>query len=288
MAPRGWGRLSSCRARPPGSAPAARGETLDLVPDQATLDRETLIAEIATTLHETSAPQRTGDQSGEPAADRPSDDDRERAAEVVADLERLGLYPRERRPSGFGFFRHPLVVGAGIAVISALFASLLLPSFTRVSADRPKELELKRDIVSTLETSSAQALARGLALARSDVTAAGASADDKRITAYRKLYGAWLADAGAINAELFTYFPGSYEGGWRPFEDAIRKYLRLAGVVDPAVRGAAATRLRSYLNPRTSSTAQYRTIYASVPWDKLATGNTDPSPTSSRSSTCCS
>ena len=247
--------------------------------DPAELGRDALIAEIAATTHRTWLRQaaRNREVPVEQLGDVPTDDERERAADVVAALERLGLYPRIPRSSRLGFFRHPLVVGAGIAAISAVFASLLIPSITQVSADRPKELELKRGIVRALETSSAQTLARGLALARSDVSAAGGGARDVKLTVYRKLYGAWLADAGAINAELFTYFPTSYANGeWKHFETAVRKYLRLAGIIEPKVRTDAAGYLDPYLAPQPSSDAEYRRIYKSIPWKKLETGTHDP------------
>jgi hypothetical protein len=239
--------------------------------DPANRDRDALIEALAATLQQTSSPH-------DGVSGPPSDDDRERAAQIVTALERLSLFPRASfSRDGFAFFRHPLVVGAGIAVISALFASLLIPNFTRVSADRPKELQLKRGVVVTIETSSAQALTRGLALARSDVVAAGGTPGNERVTVYRRLYGGWLSEAGTINAELFTYFPATYaRGGWKPYEKAIRLYLRFAGITDPKVRKPAAAYLRSYLRPDASSTDEYRAIYGRVPWDTFAAGTKDP------------
>jgi hypothetical protein len=136
---------------------------LRLVADSAELDRNALISEIAHTAHQTWMRQAARDRDVpiEQLGNLPTEHDRERAADIVATLEHLGLYPRAPRSSRFGFFRHPLVVGAGIAAISAVFASLLIPSFTRVSADRPKELELKRGIVGTIATSSRGAHAGG-------------------------------------------------------------------------------------------------------------------------------
>jgi hypothetical protein len=43
--------------------------------------------------------------------------------------------------------RHPIVVGAVLALLSGLLASLLIPALTRVWQDRPKELALKRELV---------------------------------------------------------------------------------------------------------------------------------------------
>src|SRR5262245_49708518 len=82
----------------------------------------------------------------------PTEHDRERAADAVATLERLGLYGTKSQPSRVALLRHPLVVGSVIAAVSAVFASLLIPNITQVGQDRPKELELKRGIQDKVAT----------------------------------------------------------------------------------------------------------------------------------------
>jgi len=233
------------------------------VTDSAQLDRDALIAELARTAAES---RLRAEQGGVPAEAR----DRDQATEIVAALERLGLYPPRPRPSRFAFFRHPLVVGAGVAAASAVFASLLIPSITRVSADRPKELELKRGIVSDIATSSAQALTRGLALARKDYALASGGSSGKRLTAYRKVTGDWLESSGALDAELITYFPKSHAEQWERFANAVGWYLSLAGIADHDVRVPASRNLRDYLKPLA---AERR--YRKVPWMRLET-DVDP------------
>jgi hypothetical protein len=49
-----------------------------------------------------------------------------------------------RRPSFTPVLRHPLVVGALLALLSGVFASLLIPALTRSWQDRPKELALNK------------------------------------------------------------------------------------------------------------------------------------------------
>ena len=227
--------------------------------DSAQLDRDALIAELARTTAES---RRRAEQGGVPAEAR----DREQATEVVAALERLGLYPRAPRPSRFAFLRHPLVVGAGVAAASAVFASLLIPSITRVSADRPKELELKRGIVSDIATSSAQALTRGLALARKDYALAYGGSGATRLTAYRKVSGDWLESSGALDAELITYFPKSHAEQWERFASAVGSYLSLAGIADDSVRIRASRGLHDYLQPFAADPR-----FRAVPWKRLET-----------------
>src|SRR6478609_6041343 len=77
-----------------------------------------------------------------------TDSDRQRA-EIVAGV----LVPRSRAQDMAGVFRHPVVAGITLAVVSGILASLVIPSLTRVWQDRPRELELKRSLVEEVSQS---------------------------------------------------------------------------------------------------------------------------------------
>jgi hypothetical protein len=236
------------------------------VTDGSQLKRDDLIAELAHTSHQTWMRQTAHDR-GIPIQQLggvPTDDDRQRATDTVAALERLGLYGAAARPSRLALLRHPLVVGSVIAAISAVFASLLIPNITQVSQDRPKELELKLGLIDKIATSSAQALTRGVALSRGDVAAAGGSPGDKVDSANRKVLGLWRTDAAIVDAKLLTYFPGSNaQLEWPRFKRAIEAFLLLEAVDETDVRRAKARYLRSYLE------AFPNRPDPSVPWDRI-------------------
>jgi hypothetical protein len=246
------------------------------VTDRADVDRDTLITELAHTAHQTTIRQAARDRDVpiEEFGNIPTDDDRECAAAIVVTLERLGLYARAPLSPRFGFLRHPLVVGGAVAAISAVLASLLIPSFTRVASDRPKELELKRGIVGRIATSSTETLARGVPLAKNDFAAAGGAAGDKKQTTFRKLRVTWLANAGAINAELLTYLP-SVQPDWQDFQDAVSSYLLLAGITDPEVRQGATSSLHGYLGRRPFPSSRFERRYKVVPWADIRSGKAD-------------
>jgi len=242
------------------------------MPDERELGRDELIAQLANTSHQTWMRQAARDR-GVPfdqLGSLPTEHDRERAADTVASLERLGLYGVNPRRSRAALLRHPLVVGSVIAAVSALFASLLIPSITQVAQDRPKELELKRQIQDKVATSTAHALTRGVALSRGDALAAGGRSGDTVPTAYRKVIGDWRVDAAIIDAELLTYFTGSEaQHRWAPFEHAVEAFLQLEAITDQQERQVVARYLRRYL---ASDVPRYRRI----PWDDLALARADP------------
>jgi hypothetical protein len=161
----------------------------------------------------------------------------------------------EERASHAAFLRHPLFVGAAVAVIGAVFASLLIPSITQVTQDRPKELELKRSIVEGIAAATASALNRGVALGRGDLRAAGGKPGEEKLTVYRRVYGDWLIAESTIDAQVATYFS---QGGadsrdawenWRAMRTGVMHFLRLTAVDQPRVRVAARAYLKQRLRP---------------------------------------
>ncbi len=151
------------------------------------------------------------------------------------------------------FLCHPLLVGAAVAILSAFFASLLIPSITQVTQDRPKELELKRTIVEGIASATAGALNKGVALARGDLGAAGGQAGEGRLTVYRRVYGDWLVADSTIDGEVTTYFAqGSTRSraawtNWRTLKTAITYFLQLSTVPDRPIRVRARNYLRQHL-----------------------------------------
>jgi hypothetical protein len=173
--------------------------------------------------------------------------------------------PAEPQASRVAFLRHPLLVGAAVAAIGAVFASLLIPSITQVTQDRPKELELKRAIVEGIAEATAVALNRGVALARGDLRAAGGQAGEGQLSVYRRVYGDWLVSESTVDAQVTTYFS---RGGarsraawtsWRALKTGITYFLQLSTVLDPTIRKRAQTYLKEYL--LSESDPRFRAIF---------------------------
>jgi hypothetical protein len=144
--------------------------------------------------------------------------------------------------SRVAFLRHPLLVGAAVAVISAFFASLLIPSITQVTQDRPKELELKRGIIERIAGATGTALLKGRAITRRDLVAAGGQSDQESPTVYRQVLTDWEVDAAAVDGEITTYFGrGNTWRGWKTLHESITKFLELTSVHAPGVRADAQT-----------------------------------------------
>jgi hypothetical protein len=123
--------------------------------------------------------------------------------------------------------RHPLVVGVGLAVLSAIFASILVPGLTRVWQDRPKELALKRSLVEQITKSATQALQVGESTALP--TKSPSAHPEKPDTEFIELRATWEVNSSLVNAELTTYFRDKrILGQWREFSDAVINYLDAA------------------------------------------------------------
>jgi hypothetical protein len=120
-----------------------------------------------------------------------------------------------------------------VAIIGAFFASLLIPSITQVTQDRPKELELKRTVVERIAEATGIALNKGVALSRPipDVVAAGGQPGQEPRTVYRKVNGDWLVAASTIDGEVTTYFGhGGAWRDWKTLQDSVTSFLRLSSL----------------------------------------------------------
>jgi hypothetical protein len=182
--------------------------------------RAELVRRLAVALRSQVAPG--AGVSPEPAAGELSEADRLRGEQIVRELEELGLYPRGRASRLAEALRHPVVVGALVALLSGVFASMLIPSLTRVWQDRPRELALKRELVARISreaTEAADGAVRGLQLARG-----------RRAAFFDRLVSRWRLESSVVGSELATYFPNS---------EAMRRWRRYMGAMNSLLQGVA-------------------------------------------------
>jgi hypothetical protein len=139
------------------------------------------------------------------------------------------------KPGWASVLRHPLVVGAGIAVISGVFAGVFFPALTRVWQDRPKELALKQSIVERISRDSTDATDAALffglrnpgTFISVDPTTMSPAA---RTAALKRSLRVFLRESSVIGSELRTYFPNSsLPTRWHEYERAMRRYFELMG-----------------------------------------------------------
>jgi hypothetical protein len=137
--------------------------------------------------------------------------------------------------------RHPLVVGALLAVLTALIASVLVPALTRSWQDRPRELALKRGLVARIARATATTLEGGRqfgdTVRERDVRPTSKPAPlsyAKRVDFIQRGQYAWGVESSVIASELGTYFHQTeLRERWREFDDAVRRFLRYAAVRYP-------------------------------------------------------
>lgn len=159
--------------------------------------------------------------------------------ETQAAPEAQATASSETSKSRVAVLRHPLVVGATIAVISAFFASLLIPSITQVTQDRPKELELKRGIVERIAGATGTALGTGRAIVELQ----------QPRTVYRQAITDWGVEAAAIDGEITTYFGrGDTWENWKTLREGTKRFLELTSV--PATRKRNANWICGHLGAR--------------------------------------
>jgi hypothetical protein len=120
--------------------------------------------------------------------------------------------------------RHPLVVGAALALFSGLLASLLIPAFTRTWQDRPKELALKRDLVQRISESATDTIVRARYFG--DDVEQGRMSGDRRMSWYLPVVRKWRIDSAIIGSELITYFPDTeLHRRWQDYFAAVGAFV---------------------------------------------------------------
>jgi hypothetical protein len=170
--------------------------------------------------------------------------------------------------------RHPLVVGAVLTILSALFASLVIPATTRVWHDRPNELALKQAVVERISQRATIAIANGDSFGSSRVEK---TSRDDRIEFSDQAQQTWKVDGAGVASQLNTYFRGSEAAAqWSAFEAAVSQFLRYESRIDPGPAQLdqlrdIATQLRttSFSDP-----AAERLRRGFVSWPKIFPGST--------------
>ena len=120
-------------------------------------------------------------------------------------------------------FRHPVVVGATLAIISAFLASLVIPSITRVWQDRPRELALKRGLIEDISMSATDVVIRTRYFAQS---VGYAPYKNRRREFFTEKSRGWRSTGALVGAQVETYFHDSdVVAAWRGYENAIGDYL---------------------------------------------------------------
>lgn len=119
-------------------------------------------------------------------------------------------------------------MGAGVALLSALFASALIPAFTRSWQDRPKELALKRALVEQIATSSTAAILAGRDYFAVTSTQVGGVPLRKRVAVFIKANSTWQVVSSAIGSQLATYFGRtSLSRKWAAYQNAVTWYMAI-------------------------------------------------------------
>jgi len=140
----------------------------------------------------------------------------------------------ERSESWLPVLRHPLVVGAVLAILSGLLASLVIPAVTRVWQDMPKELALKQAVVERISQRATAAIAEGESFGAS-IT--GTTSLEDRVAFAHDAPQAWEIDGAGVESQLNTYFRGSAAAEqWPAFEDAVSRFLRYAAAIGPVAQ----------------------------------------------------
>jgi hypothetical protein len=128
------------------------------------------------------------------------------------------------RKRGFAFLRHPVVVGAALALISGLIASVLLPAVTRSWQDRPRELALKRDLVTDVSEEATAALERGNIFAYRNELERTSKAE--RIQNLTRQLSDWEVASSGIGSQLATYFgKTTLPKQWAAYHSAVSLYI---------------------------------------------------------------
>jgi hypothetical protein len=150
-------------------------------------------------------------------------------------------------------------------VLGGFLALLLIPAITGQWADRSKEVEVQRDLVTQMSEAAATAIgtmrlvgqnllpeaqladrrrAEGRATPATDRSEARAEAK-----AANEAISAWEISSGSIAAELAAYFHDSdVPEEWRRYALAVRNYQRVASSICGAARVDLVAAIRGYLS----------------------------------------
>jgi hypothetical protein len=153
----------------------------------------------------------------------------------------------------------------GPRLLGGFLALLLIPAITGQWADRAKEVEIQRDLVTRMSETTATAIgtlrlvgqnllpeaqladrlrAEGRATPATDRNEARSEAK-----AANEAISAWETSSGSIAAELGAYFHDSdVPGDWRRYALAVRNYQRVASSICGVERVDLVAAIRAYLD----------------------------------------
>jgi hypothetical protein len=143
--------------------------------------------------------------------------------------------------------RHPLVVGAGLALLSGVVASLLIPALTRVWQDRPKELALKRSLVEQISKSATDAVDE----AKFYLFAKRGGGVERANSVEIRMARRWQLESSIVTAQLTTYFRRSTVlREWKTYIEAVHAYEFASAFYGLRASDAGTDFLRDYFADR--------------------------------------
>lgn len=121
------------------------------------------------------------------------------------------------------FLRHPLAS----LLITAIFSSYLIPSWTRQWQNQQAELSTKIEILSSIDKSSIQMI---MAI---QYVYVGSKIQSQ--TNYDNAYRQWQIDKQVIRSKLQAYYPDSkLVADWNQFSEQLDKFYFISGSSNPA------------------------------------------------------
>lgn len=140
------------------------------------------------------------------------------------------------RQRGREFIHHPVVVGTALALISGLIASVLFPAMTRSWQDRPRELALKRELVTDVSEAATNAISRSNTFAYANELEPKSRAE--RIQHLTRELSDWNVASSVIGSQLATYFgETTLPQQWAEYQSAIGTYIEYTSRADDRLSG---------------------------------------------------
>jgi hypothetical protein len=128
----------------------------------------------------------------------------------------------------YSLLAHPLVV----LLVGAAVTGFLIPTLTRRSQDRQKELELKTELVSELSESIME-MVMAVQFCHLARTSREEVDNEKLITELNQDYRKWEVRSAVIGTKLQSYFPATtIPTEWTQFSETVGQFYALEGASD--------------------------------------------------------
>ena len=125
------------------------------------------------------------------------------------------------------------MAGTTLALISGLIASVLFPAMTASWQDRPRELALKRELVSDVAEASTNAVAGGNTFAYSTELEKTSKAD--RVQHLTRALNDWEVASSVIGSQIATYFgKTTLPRQWVAYQSAVSDYIEFTTQAHPS------------------------------------------------------